>query len=137
MDYLKALGFISAPNDDVFWTVLAAIAANVIVFLELVSYMIFFKDIYQQNNSSVVRSAVRRSRNRTNAQTIKGQIYLFIMKFVFIGLVILCFLMGQDYLSIRLKDFVLTYKLLEFGLISVVQCFQIPELRLTMMNWFK
>ena len=134
---MKATEGVAGAQDGVFWSVLAASLANALVFLELVCYLVFFNFIYQHNKGAVVRSAVRRTRNHANALTMMGQIYLFLLEAVFISIIIITFLLGLENESVHIKDIAVTYKLLEFALLSVAHCYQIPELRLAMSEGLK
>ena len=132
LDYLKASTGKSGDQEVVFWTICAAVLANILIVLELACYFTFFHYMYHHNSGPVVRSAVRRTRNHNNAQTMVGQMYLFLIESIFLGIVIVANLFQLDN-SNRIKDIAVTYKLLEFAILSVVHCLQIPEIRLAMM----
>ena len=105
LDYLKAGE--SGDQEVVFWTICAAVLANIFIVLELACYFTFFHYMYHHNSGPVVRSAVRRTRNHNNAQTMVGQMYLFLIESIFLGIVIVSNLFQLDN-SNRIKDIAVT-----------------------------
>ena len=74
------------------------------------------------------------SRNRANSQTMMGQFYFFVTDTLYGTFIFLAFAPGMNKISHNGKDIAVFVKNLEFGIVSVVQCLLIPELRRKMFN---
>jgi hypothetical protein len=97
---------------------------------ELGCYMQLFHYLYVHNNGIGILSVeVKKRRNKTNAQTMMGQFYFFIVDTLHATFIFLAFLPGISPVSSELKDLGIFIKYLDFGLVSLIQCLLIPDLR--------
>ena len=94
--------------------------------------------LHKHNNGlSVLPPEVKKSRNHSNAHTMMGQFYFFISETLYMSFVFLIFALGVNKESSYAKDIGVVYKHLEFGIISVIQCLLIPELRNVIVRTFR
>jgi len=137
MDYVR----FSQQNESNDESVLIAIVASIAVIIyvtEAFCYIIFFITLFKHNNGlSILPAEVKKSRNHSNAHTMMGQFYLFITETIYMVLLFLIFALGINKVSSNAKDIGAVYKELEFGLVSVVQCLMIPELRNVIVKYIK
>ncbi len=97
---------------------------------ELVCYLKLFHHLYVHNNGIGILSVeVKKRRNKTNAQTMMGQFFFFIVDNLYAVFIFLAFLPSISPVSSELKDLGIFLKSLDFGLVSFIQCLLIPDLR--------
>ncbi len=108
------------------------LALGVFVYnIELSCYIYIFIYLYKHNNGLILLSTeTKKFRNRCNAHTLMGQIFLFVNEMIYLIVFFAAFSLGEGRISTtHLKDLFSVYKHMEFGIVSVVQCFLVPELR--------
>jgi hypothetical protein len=97
---------------------------------ELSIYVYFFVYLYKYNNGlQILTQEKKKSRNKTNAQTLVGQFILFVAFFVYIVFLSFAFSSGETGIAADTKDLGVIVKALEFGLFSLIQCLLIPDMR--------
>ena len=100
-------------------------------------YSLFFQYLFKHNNGlSFLVPEEKKSRNRSNAQTMMGQFYFFITETFYLIFIFVAFSVGGEITSLPSKDIAVIYKTIEFGLISVGHCLLIPEIRRFIVKWF-
>ena len=116
-----------------------AIVASIGIYIsEAFCYLSFFLFLYKHNNGlSILPAELKKSRNRSNAQTMMGQFYLFITEAVYMLLLFLIFVIGLNNRFPYARDIGAVYKEIEFGLVSIIQCLMIPELRKSIIKFVK
>jgi hypothetical protein len=70
----------------------------------------------------------RKSRNRSNVQTMMGQFFLYLTDTVYVVFLVVAFIWSSSF-EPETKDLVAILKNVDFGLLSVVHYLLIPELR--------
>ena len=125
-------------NDEAIFAAIV-IGIDVLIYLaEAICYLIFFLILYKHNNGlSILPADVKKSRNNANAHTMMGQCFLFITETVFMLILFLIFVFGLNKHFPNAKDVGLIYKEVEFGLVSLIQCLMIPELRKSIVKFVK
>jgi hypothetical protein len=97
---------------------------------QLLIYIYFFVHLYKYNNGlQILTREKKKSRIKTNVQTLLGQFVLFVIVSVYIVFMSLAFAPEITGISPDTKDLGVVVKTLEFGLFSLIHCFLIPELR--------
>ena len=132
-DYAKA----GDPNFENSTTLmmLSSSISTIVIILEMICYVVFFHSIYKHNNSTTCLPAeTRKSRNRSNAQTMMSQMYFFLLDLLL--MIINAIALGTDAKQIS-KDIAVTFKILELIVVSVIHCLFIPEFRMKIMKPFK
>ncbi len=137
LDYIRFGQKLESNNEVIFTSVI--LFFGVIVYLsEAFCYVTFFFFVYNHNNGlSILTSEVIKSRNHSNAHTMLGQFYFFMTETIYMFFIFLLFAFGIGKKNSHAKDIGVLYKNLEFGMISVVQCLMIPEIRQKIYNIFK
>jgi hypothetical protein len=99
---------------------------------EICCYLKIFHYLYVYNDGiSFLPSETKQKRNKTNAQTMMAQFYIFIADTLYVVFLFLAFLPGISPVSSHLKDLGIFLRTLDFGLVSFIHCLLIPELRQT------
>ena len=125
------------PTENTKWITLALVVACTFYILELVLYLNLFHFIYKHDSGSfALRPEVKKSRNNCNAQTMMGQFYLFLTDTWYSLFLLFAFAQGVETMHPETKDIGAFLKSLEFGFLSLVQCFLIPEQRRKVDKWF-
>ena len=137
IDYIS-FGQKKANNDEAILTAIVASIGIIMYISEALCYLSFFLFLYKHNNGlSILPAEVKKSRNHSNAQTMMGQFYLFISETLYMVLLFLIFALRVEKHNSNAKDIGAVYKELEFGLVSVIQCLMIPELRNVIVMYIK
>ena len=101
-----------------------------IYILEFSCYIYLFLYLYKHNNGLMLLSTeAKKLRNRCNAHTLMGQIFFFVNEMIYIIIIFVAF---SKISSTHVKDLLSVYKPMEFGIVSIAQCFLVPELRYRM-----
>ncbi len=137
LDYIRFGQKLESSNEVIFTSVI--LFFGVIAYLsEAFCYVTFFVFVYNHNNGlSILTSEVIKSRNHSNTHTMLGQFYLFMTETIYMFFIFLLIAFGIDKKHPHAKDIGVLYKNLEFGMISVVQCLMISEIRQKIYNIFK
>ena len=123
--------------EETFWIPVVLQIGNFLIISELLCYIYFFWDLYKYNNGlSIIPQETKKSRNRTNAQTMMGQFYMFLTNALFIMFLTVGFSSTNSPVSAETKDLGVIFKSLEFGLFSFMHCYLIPELRIVILKYF-
>jgi len=103
---------------------------------ELCCYLKLFHYLYTHNeNIGILTPDVKSKRNRTNAQTMMGQFYFFVADTIYVIFGFVAFLPGITPVSAELRDLVIFLKTLDFGLVSLIHCLLIPDIRKRFSLW--
>ena len=98
---------------------------------ELFCYINFFVFLYNYNNGlHILSQETKQRRNKTNSQTMIGQFYVFLTETFYILFLYVTFLPGIDSILPEVKDVGAFVKTFEFGILSMVHCLLIPDLRI-------
>jgi hypothetical protein len=99
---------------------------------EFLIYIYLFVYLYKYTSGlQILTLEKKKSRNKSNAQTLFGQFVLFISLSAHIVFMSLAFSTGKNAFAADTKDLGVIVKSLEFGLFSLVHCLLIPELRVS------
>ena len=125
-------------NDEAFFAAIVTGICVIIYIAETCCYLSFFLILYKHNNGlSILPAELKKSRNCSNAQTMMGQFYLFITEAVYMLLLFLIFVIGLNNRFPYARDIGAVYKEIEFGLVSIIQCLMIPDLRKSILKFVK
>ncbi len=125
-------------NNEAMFVAAVLFLGVIIYFSEAFCYVTFFAFVYKHNNGlSILTSEVKKSRNHSNAHTMMGQFYFFVTETIYMLFMFCLFAFGISKKYFNAKDIGVLYKNLEFGLISIVQCLMIPEIRQKLQIIFK
>ena len=99
--------------------------------IELGCYVLIFHHLFTHDNGNIQKKLLSkeciRKRNRRNATTFLGQVYGFWTEFAFVNIITATIVMGESYP--KLKALSVVVKLIEFGMLSMVEVITRESLR--------
>lgn len=129
LDYREVAKASPVRLNESFWIPSLLKMAVVFFFAELSCYVFFFGYLYKHDNGlHILSRETKKARNKTNAQTFMGQSILFLATFSYNLFLYIAFLPGV--VAPETKDFGVIIKYTEFGILSMVHCLLIPEIRI-------
>ncbi len=113
------------------WIPIVVFTVGMLLYIfELGCYLKLFHYLYIHNERiGILTPDIKSKRNKTNAQTMIGQFYFFVSDTLYMVFAFVTFLPGIIPVSAELKDLVIFLKTLDFGLVSLIQCLLIPDIR--------
>jgi hypothetical protein len=138
LDYVQAGKTDQFKSEFSYWIPILYQIGLAIYLCELVGYLIFFYFLYNYNKGlQIITQETKKFRNKTNAQTMMVQFYLFVTDTVYIVFLYFAILPGTATVLSDAKDIGSFLKPLEFGILSMVHCLLIPELRNKCFSWIE
>ena len=135
LDYREVSKAGSMRQDESFWIQTLLKIGVGFFFAELICYVYFFYYLYKHDNGlHILSKEAKNARNKTNAQTFMGQSILFLATVSYTLFLYIAFLPGA--LDPETKDFGVIVKYTEFGILSIVHCLLIPDLRKRLLKIF-
>jgi len=118
------------------WIPLVVLTFGMFLYVtEIGCYIKIFHYLYVYNNGiSFLPRETKQKRNKTNAQMMMAQFYIFIADTLFAVFIFVSFLPGISLVPHRLMGLGTFLKTLDFGLVSFIHCLLIPELRQTIIE---
>ena len=102
---------------------------------EIGCYLKIFHYLYVYNNGiSFLPPEAKKKRNKTNAQMMMAQFYIFIADTLFAVSVFVSFLPGNSIVPHSITGLGGFLKASDFGLVSFIHCLLVPELRQTIIE---
>ena len=117
-------------KEEPFWMSVVLLTGVFVNISELLSYLSIYVYLYNYNNGlSILPPEAKKRRNKTNAQTMMGQFYFSITDMLYSLTFFVAVLPGISLITHDANDVAVFLKTLEFGFMSVAQCFLIPDMR--------
>lgn len=139
LDYREVAKTSPMRLEESFWIPTLLKLGVVFFFAELFCYAYFFWYLYKHDNGlHILSKEAKRARHKTNAQTFMGQSILFLATVTNTLFLSVAFSPGM--VPPDTKDFGVILKYTEFGILSMVHCLLIPDMRIRvhkLLNKFK
>ncbi len=137
LDYTEFGKRMESSHEAIFTAIVLFL--GVIVYIsEAFCYAAFFIFVFNHTNGlSILTSEAKKSRNHSNTHTMMAQFYFFVTETIYMFFIFCLFALGITKKYVYAKDIGVLYKTLEFGLISIVQCLMIPDIRQKLLHAFK
>ena len=130
LDYIQAGMKTQYKTENAFWIPFLGGFVLGLGFVELFSYIYIFVYLYQHNQTlHILTEETKKSRNKFNLHTMMGQFYLYITDTVYVAFIMAAFTAGTNIMEAETKDLFVLVKVTEFGVLAVVHCLLIPQLR--------
>ena len=135
LDYIQAGMKTPFKTDKPLWLPISGMFGVSLSAVELFSYIYIFLYLHQHNRTlHILPEETKKSRNKFNAQTMLGQIYLYITDLIYFLFLMVAFAFGTSYVAAETKDLIGLVKITEFGVLSAIHCLLIPQLRNTVFD---
>ena len=129
-------------NTEVSYLLMKLIAAFDTVFVlgEMIFYILIYKFMSDHNSSMLTSSIISvetyKHRQRSSAISITGQMYCFLLKLVYTSILALAVVLRGNYPSIQVLEIVNISRIIQFGVLSVVQVCSTSTLRKELFEFF-
>ena len=129
-------------NTEVSYLLMKLIAAFDTVFVlgEMIFYILIYKFMSDHNSSMLTSSIISvetyKHRQRSSAISATGQMYCFLLKLVYTSILALAVVLRGYYPSIQVLEIVNISRIIQFGVLSVVQVCSTSTLRKELFEFF-